>query len=158
TLFRGTAPRRFRLLFAGLSAVTPVVWYLRWSTPEVFTWSLVVFALSLTSSRKYVWGAVCAALAATQNPPVLFMAGAVAVLSLRERKLTLTLATGAAVCLAFVPNGFYLVVFHCFNPINGMGGVSTRFISWERTWGFFTDLNHGLLPYVPVLLLLMGYV
>jgi hypothetical protein len=156
-LFHAAASLWTRLTFVGLSAVTPVIWYLRWSTPEVLTWSLVLLALSLATSRKYVWAAACAALAATQNPPVLFLAGSIAVFSLRERSWKLTLFTGAAVLLAFLPNACYLLVFHHFNPIDGMGGVSPRFISWARTWSFFMDFNVGLLPYVPVLLLLAGW-
>jgi hypothetical protein len=172
-LFRHRVSAGKRLTLVGLAAVSPVVWYLRWPSPEVFTWTLVLLCLVCLNNKQYVLSALCAALAATQNPPVIFLAGYVAVLSWREHRqrreawgqgrgvrmfLTrpVAIGTSAAAFLALGPTLFSYVVYGVANPIAAHGGTDVTLISWERTWSLLTDLEQGLLPYVPALLLLAG--
>ena len=73
-LFFSRAPRRDRLLLLGLSAVGPVLWYLRWPHPEAFTWSAALAAVVLLRENRFAWAALAAALGATQNPPLALLA------------------------------------------------------------------------------------
>lgn len=73
-LFQGRTPRRDRLLLLGLSAVGPVLWYLRWPHPEAFTWSAVLAAVVLLREDRFVWAALAASLGAMQNPPLVLLA------------------------------------------------------------------------------------
>jgi hypothetical protein len=155
-LFHGPAGRSRRFALAGLAGVSPAVWYWNWPSPEVFTWSLVLASLVFLGNRRYRTAAGCAACAAMQNPPVLFLALFVALLSCRERRPGLTLATTAAALLALVPPAFYYHHYGVPSTIVSHGGTDSRLITWNRTLSFLTDLNQGMLPYVPLVLVLAG--
>src|SRR5207253_2124894 len=107
-LFRNPAPEWERALFAGLAAVGPALWYLRWPHPEIFTWAFVLISLVLLRRREYPQAAASAAIAALQNPPVVFLALLAVGLSLRERRLRLTAAAAGAASCALLPCVFYL--------------------------------------------------
>lgn len=146
-------PLSKRLLLAGLAGVGPVLWYVRWPHPEVFTWALVLISLSLLGRGRYVTAALCAALGATQNPPVTLLAGVIVLLSLRERRPWLTVATAAAAAVAITPNVFCMIFYGRPSLIVAQFS-SPAYISAARTWSLLTDLNQGLLPYLPGLFLL----
>jgi hypothetical protein len=153
-LFRSRSPLPWRLAFAGLTAVSPVLGYLRWPHTEVFTWACVVISLALLSNRRYGGAALAAAFAAMQNPPVLLLALYIAVVSLRERDFRQTLQAAAGVLPALLPPLFCYLCFGVPNLIAAHGFSHPHLISAARTWSFLTDLNQGMLPYVPLLLLL----
>ncbi len=148
-----TRPWGRRLLLAGLAAVGPVIWYLRWPGPEIFTWALVLVSLSLLGRGWYIPAALCAALGATQNPPVTALAGVIFLLSLRERRPWLAAGTAAAVGVAFTPILFGLI-FYGRPSLVVDHFCSPAYIALARTWSLLTDLNLGLLPYLPGLALL----
>lgn len=154
TLFHHhTAPRR-RWMLAGLSAVGPVIWYLRWPHPEVFTWACVLISLVCLNNRRHALAAAAAALGAMQNPPVIFLAAYAVAVSFFAAGLGSAARTAAVAALALVPTLFYLVAIGSPSPIAAIGLTSASYVSLSRTWSFFTDLNQGLMPYVPFLLVL----
>src|SRR5262249_44322357 len=153
-LFQNQAPVSKRLLLAGIAAVSPVIWYARWPSPEAFTWSFVLISLVFMSKRQYVGAAAAASLGAMQNPPVLFLAAYAVVLSCRERRLPQFLMTSATSLLSFLPNLFFYYHYGQLNLIATHDCTDLAGISLRRTWSFFTDLNQGLLPYLPVTLIL----
>jgi hypothetical protein len=153
-LFRDRSPLPWRLAFAGLTAVGPVLGYLRWPHTEVFTWAGVVISLTLLSSRRYGWAALAAACAAMQNPPLLVLALYIVGVSLRERDLRRTLLAAAGALPALLPPLFCCAFFGVPNLIAAHGYSNPHLISAARTWSFLADLNQGMLPYVPLLLLL----
>jgi hypothetical protein len=153
-LFRGHSAVRKRILFAALSAIGPVLVYFCRTTTEMFTWSLVVLSLVEIDNRNYVKGALIASIAAMQNPPVMFLAAYSVFLSFRFKGLKSGLKTAAAAGLSFVPAGFFFIVTGFLNPIIA-AKPSYRLISPWRTWSFFTDLNQGLLLFLPFLVILL---
>lgn len=153
-LFRGRTPLPWRLAFAGLTAVSPVLGYLRWPHTEVFTWAGVVISLTLLSSRCYGWAALAAACAAMQNPPLTLLALYVVAVSLRERDRQPKLQAAAGALPALLPPLFSYLYFGVPNLIAAHGFSTPHMVSLARTWSFLADLNQGMLPYVPVLLLL----
>jgi hypothetical protein len=155
-LFHGPAAASQRFALGGLTAVSPALWYLSWPSPEVFTWSLVLASLVFLGNRRYVAAAVLAGLAAMQNPPVFFLGLFIAVCAYRERRLGLTVRTLACAALALVPAAFYEYFYGVPSTIVTHGGTDSRLISWGRTLSFLTDLNQGMLPYVPFVLVLSG--
>ena len=152
--FHYPAPIGRRLALAGLAGLSPVIWYLPWTSPEAFTWCFVVIALVSLSGKHYVLASICASLGAMQNPPVLFLAGYSALLSWQERDIRLAVFCVSGAALSFIPSLFYYSFFGHPNLIVAWGGADTRLITFERTWSFLTDLNQGMLPYVPLLLVL----
>jgi hypothetical protein len=153
-LFHCRATRLQRLILAGFAGVSPVFWYLPWPSPESTTWAFALLGLVSLVNKRYPVAAGFTSLGAMQNPPLLFVAGLIFLLSLRERRWLVSCLTGAAAALSLTPSIFYYCVFGVANPIVASGGTDRSLISWTRTWSFLTDLNQGMLPYVPVLLIL----
>jgi hypothetical protein len=147
-----------RLLFGGLFVASPVAWYMSWPSAEVFTASLVVLAIALFTRERYVAGVLAAALGATINPSLLIMVAVLGLYALirtpaHERLRTAAgLAGAGALDLAAV--AFNLVLFHAGNLIQWAGMASTRFVTPHKIEAFFLSLDQGLLPYVPVILIL----
>jgi len=150
-LFAGVGPLRRRLLFAGLAAVSPAVWYIQYGGVEVFCWSLAVAGLVAFDRRRFALSAFAFGLAATQNPPLaaLVLLPAVAAWRLGWARFLAVIGLGGFV--AAVPPLCYL--WHFGTPSLLAPFADPSRISWRRTAGILTDLNQGLLPYVPVLLL-----
>lgn len=151
--FSGLSPPK-RWMLVGLCAVGPVLWYVNWVHTEAFTWSCVLVAVALVTRGCYWGAALSAAVGSMQNPPVAFFALYIILLSLRERNRHTTLATVIAATPCAIPPLFYLWHFGCANLIMQKGFSGLRYVSWSRLWSFFFDLNQGMLPYVPVLLIL----
>jgi hypothetical protein len=143
-----------------LCAGSPLLWYLRWPTPEVWTWSGVFLALCALGRKRFALAAFCAALAAWQNPPVLFLAWwCVALAALHARRASLPFArvvlpAVAAALLCFVPNAFYLYYFgHSSLIFATVYKFDLNNISFARFGDILFDLNQGMLPYVPFIML-----
>ncbi|WP_338819174.1 hypothetical protein MTCOM_06000 [Moorella thermoacetica] len=156
-LFKNKSNISRRLVFVLLSIANPVIWYIGWTHPEVYSWSFVIISLVFINNKNYWLAALCAAVAAVQNPPILFLALFIVFLSLKDDKsLRKTLFTLVAASVSFLPNIFYLIFYHQPNLIIAYGGTNFSLISFERTWSFLTDFNQGMLPYIPLTLVLMG--
>ncbi|MDP2183256.1 MAG: hypothetical protein Q8K99_11895 [Actinomycetota bacterium] len=149
-----------RRAFALLWFASPILGYIRWPNPEVLTASLVVIAICLASRRNYRWAALCAALASTQNPPALLLLGLILVLSAlqawRDRNAYPLVPVTAAASFALLPTVFNILAMRTANPIAGNLGLVgfLQAMSLQRTMDLFLDLNMGLLPFVPILMVL----
>jgi hypothetical protein len=153
-LFCPWAAARQRALLFSLAACNVILFYLRWDGPEIFCWALVVFAGIQLQKRHYVGAATCAAFAAMQNPPLLFLAFFCAFYSLRERRLATTALAAFAASGALLPALFYWLAFGHISLIAAEEYTDFSLISLQRLWGFFTDLNQGIFFYCPLLVLL----
>lgn len=156
-------PQSWRWMLLGLSAITPVIWYISWLHTEVYSWAFALLAVTWLAQRRPVGGAVFASLGALQNPPLLFLAVYAGVIALhrawKARRLTLELfGTLAGVGISFVPTLFSLWKFGHPNLIlRELDFPRLSYVSFSKIWSLLTDLNQGLLPYMPVLLLLSGW-
>ena len=139
-----------------LTLIGPPAWFCVWPHPEVFSFALVTSSLVLASGRRYLPAAFAAALAATQNPPLVAVAGALAALSVRtghrawSRRAALALA---ALAPAFLPPVFYLWTFGRPSLVLGES-ADLRHVSVAKAMSLMFDLNTGLLPYWPGAVLL----
>jgi hypothetical protein len=149
----GHSKRRDRLLLTALSAIGPVIWFIRWPHPEVFTWAMVLAAMVLVREEKEEWAALALAAGAAQNPPLLLLVLAVALMAIRKRSWRRVAWTAAAGAVAVIPTVFYWIHFRVPNLIVAQGMARLSNISFGRTWSFLLDFNQGMLPYVPVLVL-----
>ena len=144
-----------RFWFAGLIVLTPVLWYLRWPSTEVFSWSCVVVSIVFFERRALPAAALVAGLGALQNPPVLFLALYAVLLALEPpRAFRRVAVTALCASVSLLPNAFYLWKFHRPSLMAIVGGFDDRLVSVHRVWSFVGDLNQGMLPYVPGLVLL----
>ena len=153
-LFKCQIPFRHRLVLAGLCVATPTFRFLFWVGPEVWSWSWTMLSVVMVLNRRFVAASVMAALAAMQNPPLMFWAFWIvaATLSQKDKRTTTLAACGAMLC--FAPNLFSLLLFRTPNLIALVGGADVGLISRARTASFFFDLNQGMIVYLPFLVLL----
>jgi hypothetical protein len=138
-----------RWVFAGVSAVSPALWYVGWTHPEVYTWALVVIALVLADADRPGLAALAAAFAALQNPPVMALAAFIGARAVVRRGLGGWTAVGAA-SLGLLPFALHLLLFGTPNLIEAEGAALLPLASGARAFDVLADLNQGLLPYAPL--------
>jgi len=154
TVFGSSAPLAQRLALATLAGLGPVLWYLPWQGAEVFSWALGLIAVVAYRDQRYAVAGWAVGLAATQNPPLAFLGAAAVLGAAWDRRWRSAALATLGTALVFVPFAFYQYHFGKPNLISGGEEyVGVRNFSLVRTWGQFTDFNHGLLPYAPVLVI-----
>jgi len=139
-----------RAAFVTLATITPVLWYLTFTGVEVFSWALAVAALVALERGWYWQSALAAALAATQNPPLVLLALPAVLVPAHRGAWKPAGAALAATALALLPVGWNW--WHFGTPTLIAATLDAGLISAGRTWSLLADLNTGLLPYAPVLL------
>jgi hypothetical protein len=151
-LFGSRAPVAERAALVGLSAAGAVQWYLAWPGAEMFTWALVLAGTVAFRDGRYGWAGLAAGLAATQNPPAVFLGAAAVAAAVLARSWAAAARAAAGTALVFAPFAFF--VYHFGRPsliATGDEYVGVRNLSWVRTWGLAMDPDQGLVAYLPVL-------
>ena len=154
-LFTGDVDRRWRLSFAALVTVGPVLWYLPWPHPEVFIWAAVCLALFLLRQGRYGLAALAASLGAAQNAPVAALAALAVVLAAVRGGRRQVVAAGLGAAVSLVAPLFYLVRYGEPSLLTRTG-ASLQLISAGRVGSLLFDLNQGMLPHAPGVLMLAG--
>ncbi len=147
----GTPPLR-RIAFAVFACLNPAIWYLDFTGVEVFSWALVTIGFVAWDRDRLTSSALAFALAALQNPPILLLAGLPPLLALFRRSWRTVLTAGLATSIGLLPFAF-CYAFYGKPSLITSGYSDPKCISIERSFGMLFDLNQGLFPYVPVLLL-----
>jgi hypothetical protein len=138
-----------------LSFIGPPAWFCVWPHTEVFSFSLVTAAAVLAMGGHLSLTTAALAVASTQNPPLAPLAAVLAVVSaIRLRRGGRSMAPAvAAVFPAFVPTLFYLATFG--RPSIMLGeSADLAAVSISKALDLLLDLNIGLLPYVPGVVML----
>jgi hypothetical protein len=155
-LFASAAPVRERLALAGLAAAGPGWVYVGWPGSELFSWAFLLIAVFAYRDRRYGWSGLAAGLAALQNPPSILFGGVALLAAARERRWRSAAATCLGVAVGLLPYAFFQ--FHFGKPnLIAKDFARLEYISWMRTWSQFADLNQGLLPFAPVLLVAFAF-
>jgi hypothetical protein len=153
-LFVSRAPVGQRIALAVLASVGPCFWHIRWQGAEMFCWSLVLMGVVAFRDRRYAWCALAAGLAATQNPPIILFAGIAVLMAGCDRRWGQAGLAVAGMAVGLIPFAVCKYLFGVPSLIiysHEYAGI--RNLSWVRTWGLATDLNQGLLPYMPLLVI-----
>lgn len=141
-----------RRTLAVLLLATPVVWYVVFTGSEVFSWACAVMALVALERGRHGTSSALAALGATQHPAMAPLALVPVALALVERNTAAAMRAASGAAVTLLPLADYTWRFGrpgLLLAVNTAVGAVTlgRFV------GLLTDLNVGLLPHVPVLLL-----
>ena len=163
--FYWSATRLQKQVLASLFLLTGTTYYIWWSHPEVFTASLILLGLMLASDKRYGLAMLTSALAATQNPPIIFLLIFFAVKSLlgdnpmrfdgfsfkavinnNRRNFIVILVT---LCIAIFPVVFFKMTLGVPNPIAAAGATFISLISVSRLFSLYFDLNLGMIVAAP---------
>lgn len=155
-LLAGTGSESRRHALAALLLATPVVWYAAFTGAEVFSWTFGVLAL-VALDRGWAGVSAClAGLGATQNPAMAPLVLASFAVALEQRRLAPAVAAGLGATVAALPVAEHLWRFGV--PAFPLAqNASVAAIAPWKVAGLLVDLNYGLLPYVPVLLLGLAF-
>lgn len=155
-LFGSSAPVAERVALASLAAVGPVMPYVAWPGPEVFSWAFALVAVVAYRDRRYALAGLAVGIASTQNQPVILFGGFVVLAALWERRWRAAAGAAAGTAVGLTTYAFYYYHFGKYNLV-AVANVSFVYVSWLRTWGQFFDLNQGLFPFAPLLVAGMIY-
>lgn len=153
-LFLGRGDEVQRLALALMLVATPVVWYAAFTGVEVFCWAFVVAALVALDRDRYGTSAVLASVAAAQNPPLAVLVLVPMALAVSHRQWRSAGHAMAGVAITCLPIVFYATTFGVPSLLT-RAHVDLEGVSLARTASLFLDLDLGLLPYVPVLVVLL---
>jgi hypothetical protein len=157
-LFATALPRRAALGLGLLALFSPAVWFVLWTHPEAFCFALVLLALVWARAGRRHLPILAVALAAMQNPPLLLLLvplwvrGCLAPGRLRIDWRAALKASLAALPIVLPPL-FFFVRFGTPSVI-ARNSASASLVSLRRALELFFDLNLGLLPYAPLILVL----
>jgi hypothetical protein len=160
-LFFSGLSRRARRLLATLLVASPFLPFLLWPHPEVVTGALVTSSLVFRHDGRRVAAVLAMALASLQAAPLalaaaLFWAeGTRAARSLGgDARLRSVGRLSLALAPTLLPALFALVAFGHPSPLVLAGAYDRRHVSVSRALELLVDPNLGLLPYVPLTLVL----
>jgi hypothetical protein len=154
-----------RRILALLTLFSPITWYVLWPHPECVCATAVLLGLIWSARGRHIAGTLAVSLAAMQNPPLILLAATLWARACvthctsppqeRRPRLHPLLCATLALLPAAVPSLFYMWRFAEPSPL---ARVSTdpRLLSLPRALELFFDLNLGMLPYLPGILLLFA--
>ncbi|MBC2581570.1 acyltransferase [Clostridium sp. DJ247] len=147
-----------RRYVALLLMINPILWYLRWTHPEVFCYSLVIISLTLFTRSKFKLAIFVSAIASMQNPPIIFLS---LIYIIKYFHTNYRKFNAKDVCITLlscfpivVPSLFYLYNFGTPNLIVREGFASIKEISIQRVYDIFFDMNMGMIFYIPIVVIL----
>lgn len=142
----------------GLSLFSPVLFFVRWPHTEVMSFAFVTLALLFREEGRGRVAILAAAVAAMQNPPLVFLVLALWLQEVLETRSgrSLVLSSLAALPVLF-PAVFFFFEFGTPSLIGREGASLSRLSLW-RTYELFFDWNIGMLPFIPLALGLFFFV
>jgi len=158
-LYHTFADRWVSCLVALLFLFSPVYWYINWIHPEVYTIALVTMGMVLYFKQRPITGIALIVLAALQNQPLALLIGLLSLHHLIQNRFAWKeLAKLAVLGLVFIsPSIFYYYNFGVTNLISATGVLKSSDVTCVRVFGFFFDLNQGMIVAFPLALLVYIY-
>jgi hypothetical protein len=131
-------------------------WYLAWQHAEVYTCSMVAIAMVALFNRKNYLAIFMLSLACLQNQPLILLLGLFCLIAIEQRGFNLKnlIKIGSLAVIAFIPPIYYYINFNSTNLIKDAGFLDTKFITYNRVSGFYTDVSQGMILTIPLLLLI----
>lgn len=151
--------RAYSAVVSLLLLASPLIWFVNKAQVEVFTFSLLCIAMAQARRGRWLWAALAAALASTQNAPILLAVACFWGVGLlrhlfggqRQRAtpggvalVLLTIVVGA------LHPAYYLWRLNVLTPQQLNGGISLHAPTVEKYLAVLLDLDIGLLPWVPL--------
>lgn len=135
-------------------------WYLGWVHPEVYTVCFVTLGCWFFFQDRLFLGLLLVVIASLQNQPLFVLVIFMGLKILLQEKFTLKLAVKLLLIgLLFLwPSLFYYFHFGTTNLIKDAGFLDTAYITSTRVFGFYFDVNQGMILAIPLALLVYFFV
>ncbi|OFY66315.1 MAG: hypothetical protein A3H98_02870 [Bacteroidetes bacterium RIFCSPLOWO2_02_FULL_36_8] len=130
-------------------------WYLGWPHTEIYSASLVTIAMFLFFFKnKYYIPVFLLSLAAVQNQPIVILIAFIVIAMIYKKGFSLLMIFKLFCnCLPVLfPILFYYFHFGSLNLIKDSGFLSIENISLTRIFGFYFDINQGMILTIPLIL------
>ncbi|MGG3838350.1 hypothetical protein ABEV00_15205 [Paenibacillus thiaminolyticus] len=165
-IFRTKLSNKIKIILVLISLLSPIIFYLNWTHPEVFSYVFLFMGLLNLYESKYKKAMSFTSLASLQNPPISIVSLYILLSEFWKRRNKIFkdqrtflsfLSLGLISLINICPYLFYWLHFREFSLISSSGYASLDLITFDKIWSLFFDLNFGLIIYVPVLLLAFFY-
>jgi hypothetical protein len=158
--FSSTLDFYHKLFFSFVVTIPSAYWYISWEHTEVYMLSLASTSLILFHQYRYKLSLLLMALCAWQNQTfILLPTAALMFLLIKEHKsfFRTSFIYGPIILFGLIPSFFYYVHFGHISLIPFSGHLEPRMATINRFFGFFYDLNQGMLLAAPAILLLFPF-
>jgi len=145
----------FNCILAAFSfCFSATYWYLGWQHTEIFTMCFVAMGLIFFFRKNYYLGLFLIAVACTQNQPLIPVLAYLALIALIKLKIkpSTILKIGLVCFVAILPPIFYYLNYETTSLIKDAGFMDPKYITPNRVFGFFFDLNQGMILTIPFIL------
>ena len=141
----------WRVLISTSFFFSSVYWYIGWVHPEVMTACFVAASLWLLWQNRFLLSLYFMIGASLQNQPLVLMVALIAILFLahknfNKKSILLLIVPGL---ITLLPSAFYFVLFDTFNLVKDQGFLSKEVVTFTRVFGFFFDINQGIILAIP---------
>lgn len=147
-----------RIVLATLMGFSPAIWYIQWPHPDFFAGIYTFLAVVYFFTERKIWAIFILSILSFHFPPLAFLALFMIFNVLYEKRGNWTFKLFLKLFIAglwvFVPTIFYLSVYEVPSIIAHMEYLSWDVVTFHRFWGFFFDLNQGVILGIPLFLLL----
>ncbi len=144
-----------KLLAILLTTCSPFFWFLHWTHSEVYLYVMVSLALVLAYEGSIRAAILCASFAAVQNQAITVLVGLLVlrgiVISWKTKNWRIALGGFAAASISTLSPLYYW--FHFGRP--SLIAPESLLPKWKRMLELLFGLDLGMLPFIPIALLLM---
>lgn len=149
--------------------LNPAVFYLTWMSSEIMTFALVVISLVYLVNKEHKKAAFFVSLAGTLNPTIMVYGFAIIVdyfvKLINENRdnnknnivniIRFNIKDIILLAICFVPSIIpFIYNYINFGVVNLSAGMSSFNEYWPRFFSYLFDLNLGVLPYFPIILII----
>ncbi len=130
-------------------------WYLGWEHTEIFSTCLVIWGMVFFLRGKRLLGLFFIAIATSQTQTLMLLLAFLAAWAVWDKKFNIKymLYTFLACFVAACPLIFYYYHFGTTNLIKDLGFLDNKYITGTRLFGFYFDLNQGMILAMPLMLI-----
>jgi len=138
------------------SAFNPIVFYIWWPHTEVFSYSFIVVAVAFYLKKDYRLAVLASSLSSLQNPAISVFTIFIIIFGWRAADLHLRELFNLLICalISVIPFLFYYLNYHTISLIVSHGIADISYISLDKIFSLFFDLNFGMIAYIPPLMFL----
>lgn len=142
-----------KMWLLSLSAINPIVFYVRWQHPEVFCYSLLILSVASILNNNFRIAILASSIASMQSSPILIFITWIIFYGFYSYKKSYNMLYNLTIVstISTIPLIFYYVYFKSLSLFTNTGFADVDFITLSKIFSLFIDLNFGILIYSSIL-------